>query len=240
MVSATEPTRLHPRARRRAETVTELLDHAERVVLGEGLEALSMHRLAAEHGVRVAALYRYWPSKDALLSALLERAVLRLRESVSAIEPFEADLVQRPGKAWSEGEKALLRLVRLGGVYFDLARQRPETTSLIAHFLAPARPTLEPAPDSQLLLHAMAIVTEASAAFARATEHGALAAGNATQRAALYWTSLQGLVASAKLTRFGIAGDRASLERALIETLLVGWGAAPELLARPLDRGLTF
>jgi AcrR family transcriptional regulator len=223
MVSATEPTRLHPRARRRAETVTELLDHAERVVLGEGLEALSMHRLAAEHGVRVAALYRYWPSKDALLSALLERAVLRLRESVSAIEPFEAELVQRPGKSWSEGEKALLRLVRLGGVYFDLAR-----------------PTLEPAPDSQLLLHAMAIVTEASAAFARASEHGALAAGNATQRAALYWTSLQGLVASAKLTRFGIAGDRASLERALIETLLIGWGAAPELLARPLDRGLTF
>jgi AcrR family transcriptional regulator len=237
-VAADAPAKGHPRTRRRAETTTELLDHAERVVLSEGLEALSMHRLAAEHGVRVAALYRYWASKDALLSALLERAVVRTREAVAAIEPFESALVGRSRKSWSNQEQALLRLVRLAGVYFELARARPEVTSLIAHFLAPARPVLEPSAGGPLLVHAMGLLGEVSAAFERAAELGALSTGDATQRTALYWTSLAGLVAAAKLTRFGIGGDRAQLERTLVQTLLVGWGAPPELLTRSLDRAL--
>lgn len=198
-----------------------------------------MHRLAAEHGVRVAALYRYWPSKDALLSALLERAVIRLRESLAGIDVFEADVLARSKKAWSAEERALLRLVRLAGVYLEIAKARPEITSLIAHFLAPARTLLEPAPDSHLLAHAMAIVTEVAGAFDAAVSAGALTPGPAMQRAALYWTSLQGLVASAKLTRFGIAGDRDALYRALVSTLLSGWGASSDALVRPLDRGLS-
>lgn len=238
MVHPTKAPSAHPRSRRRAETTSELLDHAERVVLAEGLEALSMHRLAAEHGVRVAALYRYWPSKDALLSALLERAVVRTREAVAAIGPFEDALLARSRKPWPEDERALLRLVRLAGVYFELARARPEVTSLIAHFLAPSRPVLEPSADGALLSHAMALLTEVTQAFDRAAALGALSEGDGVQRTALYWTSLAGLVAAAKLTRFGVGGDRSQLERSLVQTLLQGWGASPALLARSLDRAL--
>jgi AcrR family transcriptional regulator len=43
----------------------ELVDH-------EGLAALSMRRLGAELGVEARALYRYAPSKDALLDGLVE------------------------------------------------------------------------------------------------------------------------------------------------------------------------
>lgn len=214
------------------------MDHAERVVLAEGLEALSMHRLAAEHGVRVAALYRYWASKDALLSALLERAVVRTREAVAGIEPFEEALLGRSRKPWPHEERALLRLVRLAGVYFELARARPEITSLIAHFLAPSRPVLEPSAGGPLLGHAMALLGEVKHAFDRAAELGALSPGDGAQRAALYWTSLAGLVAAAKLTRFGIGGERNQLERALVQTMLQGFGASPDLLSRSLDRAL--
>lgn len=216
--------------------MTELLDHAERVVLSEGLDALSMHRLAAEHGVRVAALYRYWPSKDALLSALLERTVARIREKVAGVAAWTTEVADR--EQLSPRERALLRLARLGAVYFELARERPETTSLMTHFLAPAKPTHEPAPGSELLTHGMALLADVSDALAAAEREGALAPGDPLQRTALLWTSLHGLVAASKLTRFGVAGDRPSLERALIETLLRGWGADLPTLTRPLARAL--
>lgn len=237
MVHESSAIRPHPRARRRLETVSELLDHAERVVLAEGLEALSMHRLAAEHGVRVAALYRYWPSKDALLVALLERAVGRLAEALATVEAEGQELVSRARKPWTAHERALFPLVRFAAVYATLARERPEVTSLIAHFLAPTRPTVEPAAGAPLVSLAMGLVRTVASAYDRAAACGALAPGDATQRTALTWTSLQGLVASTKLTRFGVGGDAASLTRALIAALLTGWGADAEALTRPLERG---
>jgi AcrR family transcriptional regulator len=212
--------------------VTELLDHAERVVLGEGLDALSMHRLAAEHGVRVAALYRYWPSKDALFAALLERTVARIREKVAGVAAWSDAAAER--ERFSARERALLRVARLGAVYFELARERPETTSLITHFLAPAKPTHEPAPGSTLLTDGMALLGDVSGALAEAEAAGALTPGDAVQRTALLWTSLHGLVAASKLARFGVAGTGAELERALLGTLLAGWGATQQDLTRPL------
>ena len=228
--------RPHPRARRRAETVEELLDRAEQVVLGEGLEALSMHRLAAEHGVLVAALYRYWPSKDALLGALLARTVERVREKV-ALVPTWTDEAARRGR-YDARQRALLHVARLGAVYVGLSRERPETTSLMTHFLAPARPLHEPAPDAPLFVHGLALLREVASAIEAAAEAGALMPGDAVERAALLWTSLHGLVAASKLTRFGLAGTAERLTEHLLATLLRGWGADPELLSRPLARAL--
>lgn len=228
--------RPHPRARRRAETLQELLDRAEQVVLAEGLEALSMHRLAAEHGVRVAALYRYWPSKDALLGALLARTVERVGEKV-ALVPAWTDEVARRAR-YDGRQRALLHVARLGAVYVELSRERPETTALMTHFLAPARTVHEPAPDAPLFVHGVALLREVASALAAAGEVGALAEGDPFERAALLWSSLHGLVAASKLTRFGMTGSAERLTEHLLATLLRGWGAEPDVLARPLARAL--
>lgn len=50
-----------------------VLDAALAVLDREGLEALSMRRLGAELGVEAMSLYRYVPSKSALLDGLHER-----------------------------------------------------------------------------------------------------------------------------------------------------------------------
>jgi AcrR family transcriptional regulator len=210
--------RPHPRARRRAETLEELLDRAEQVVLAEGLESLSMHRLAAEHGVRVAALYRYWPSKDALLGALLARTVERVREKVALVPAWVDEVARRT--RYDGRQRALLYVARLGAVYVELSRERPETTALMTHFLG------------------VALLREVASALAAASEVGALAEGDAIERAALLWTSLHGLVAASKLTRFGVAGTAERLTELLLATLLRGWGAEPGVLARPLARAL--
>lgn len=68
-------TRKTPEARR-----AEILDTAARVVLEEGLSAVSMERLGRETGISKALVYNYFPSRDDLLAALLKREQDELRE----------------------------------------------------------------------------------------------------------------------------------------------------------------
>jgi AcrR family transcriptional regulator len=56
-----------------------------------GYEAVSMRRLAAEVGVQAAALYRYFPTKDELLFALMERHMADLAASWARARPATAD-----------------------------------------------------------------------------------------------------------------------------------------------------
>lgn len=65
---ARKRTRLSPETRR-----TQILDETARLVLEEGLTAVSMERLGRETGVSKALVYNYFPSREALLAALLQR-----------------------------------------------------------------------------------------------------------------------------------------------------------------------
>lgn len=61
-----------------------VLAAALEVVDREGLSALSMRRLGAELGVEAMALYRYAPSKDALLDGLVEALYSEIGEVLAA------------------------------------------------------------------------------------------------------------------------------------------------------------
>ncbi len=61
--------------RRRAERTEEWVRLAMTIVVAEGIDALTVSRLAAAADAAIGAVYRYFPSKDALLAALQERAV---------------------------------------------------------------------------------------------------------------------------------------------------------------------
>ena len=79
-----------------AETAEALLDAAERVVDAEGLEALTVRRVADEVGATTRAVYSVFGSKDALVTALGERAFGVLRAGVAAVPVTDdpaADLV---------------------------------------------------------------------------------------------------------------------------------------------------
>ena len=62
-----------PRAGKEPLTRERILEAALSVVDGEGIEALSMRRLAKELGVDPMAIYHHLPKKRALLSALIEQ-----------------------------------------------------------------------------------------------------------------------------------------------------------------------
>lgn len=218
-----------PRERRREATLAEVLGHAEHLVATEGLEALTMHRLAAIHGVRVAALYRYWPSKDALLAALLGRVFDQLFSSISAARSALA----LDGPA---GEAALVRLLAAAFAYLRFAEARPEASALLTRMLAAPRPVVADETSRPTLLPRVVRLAEDIGADLRlARTEGLLSDGDDLARAVLLWTSLQGLVSARKMSRFGIGGELAALEAELVRALFSGWGADAAVLARATD-----
>lgn len=74
---AHEPTK---RRRPAAETREHVLDVAHELFYWQGIRASGIDRIAAEAGVAPTALYRLFPSKDALVSAYIERAEQRYYE----------------------------------------------------------------------------------------------------------------------------------------------------------------
>ena len=61
------------RARRRLETIGEILDLAEDVMEEEGVAGLSLAEVARRLGVQPPSLYKYFPSLTAVYDALFER-----------------------------------------------------------------------------------------------------------------------------------------------------------------------
>jgi AcrR family transcriptional regulator len=75
-----------PRWQRRPEARRdELLDAAQRLFTRHGLAQTSVADIAAEAGVAKGSVYRYFESKEALLSALKDRFFERMMERVTAV-----------------------------------------------------------------------------------------------------------------------------------------------------------
>lgn len=78
-------------------TASALLLAAERIVESEGLDALTVRRVASEVGTTTRAVYSVFGSKDALLVALGERGFDMLRERIEAMRASAdpaADLIE--------------------------------------------------------------------------------------------------------------------------------------------------
>ena len=56
-------------------TVDVLLDATARVLMKEGYDRASTNRIAAVAGVSIGSLYQYFPSKEALVAAVIDRHV---------------------------------------------------------------------------------------------------------------------------------------------------------------------
>jgi AcrR family transcriptional regulator len=82
--------RVARRERRRERSREEIVDAARRVMLREGIAATTLDAIANEVGLTKAALYYYYPSKDALffdiMFATIEREARALHDGVARAE----------------------------------------------------------------------------------------------------------------------------------------------------------
>lgn len=73
-----------PSQERSRHTVEAIVDATARVLVRDGYDALSTNRVAREAGVSVGSLYQYFPGKEALVAAVMERHASRMQENIAA------------------------------------------------------------------------------------------------------------------------------------------------------------
>jgi AcrR family transcriptional regulator len=65
--------RKHASQERSRATVDALIEATARILVKEGFDKASTNRIAEEAGVSVGSLYQYYPSKEALVAAVIDR-----------------------------------------------------------------------------------------------------------------------------------------------------------------------
>lgn len=88
-----------------------ILDAAEGLVLKYGLRGTSMEAIAREAGIAKPTLYAYFPDKDAVFAAVLDRLVGLWRGEFMAALGGDGDVVQRLAAAMTAKHKSARRLL---------------------------------------------------------------------------------------------------------------------------------
>ena len=87
-----ERTALKPQRRAGEERVAALLQAAAEVIAEKGYDAATMAEVAARAGAQIGSLYRFFPNKDVLANALVDRFRARIAAAFDSIESQIATL----------------------------------------------------------------------------------------------------------------------------------------------------
>ncbi|MGW4243707.1 TetR/AcrR family transcriptional regulator [Nocardia sp. NPDC004722] len=82
--SPVTPPRRTPQQDRSRAMVARILDAGQQVLITHGYDGASTNRIAAVAGISPGSLYQYFPNKDAIVAAVIERYTLEVTERVRA------------------------------------------------------------------------------------------------------------------------------------------------------------
>jgi AcrR family transcriptional regulator len=190
------------------------------IAAGEGIDALTIHRLAAELDYTPGALYRYFSSRDALIAELQRSVIVFLGAAIGGVAARAAE------RSWPrDSERALAPVAAACLGFVDFARRWPGEFGFLSMYLSDPEYRL-PEDEARYVHEATsASLAQLEAPLDRAAESGALTAGSAAARALTAWSALQGVLQTRKLARSQPSPDAAELAVGLVRTLLIGWGA---------------
>ncbi|WP_151770630.1 TetR/AcrR family transcriptional regulator [Streptomyces abyssomicinicus] len=125
------------RGRRPAFTREGIVDAAVELADMEGLEAVTMRKVAARVGAGVMSLYSYAPDKETLLELMVDRVAGELSGGPAPTGDWRADL-----KAVARSQRAnMLRHPWLPAALGSRRTPGPHTLAFMEHVLAALRPT---------------------------------------------------------------------------------------------------
>ena len=211
-----------PRQRRRRANRDRILEAAVQVAVEDGIDGLAIARVAELADYTPGALYRYYPSKDALLTAVVERVIGELAELIR-----EAD---------ASAAEPLGRVAAQVSAYHAFAIGDGHGFQLIAAMGGDPRVLLPEDADAAQVMGAM---VRALAPLATALE-AAVTAGDlepveapetTAERAMLLFSAFHGALQLRKQARMApglIDVDRIAFQT--VRLILRGWGARPEAL----------
>ena len=202
------------------------LDTAFSIVSEEGFDSLTMQRLADETDAAIGAVYRYFPSKSALVAEVQRAAIDRLTASFTLI-------VDRAERAFADrrldpAALATARLALFGRWFIATADSVPQELHMFQILMSDSRQQLSVEDGMRVVPSAMALLEPVRTCVESATEIGVLDAREDSMDRVVTWASA--VAGVLQLSRLGpydaelFDGDR--LARNLTYDLFVGWGAS--------------
>lgn len=167
-----------------------------------GIEGLSLRKIAADVGVNHTAAYSHFPTKDALIAAMLQSGYDQLAERLTVAVDEEGDRVAR--------------LVQVSLVYHAFSREQP---NLFFAMIGPRLNADNDFPDLEAaLLRAYQFI---EAPIREAGDQAALDQASAPA----FWASLQGLLAQLLSERIRVVpAEEAALIEQFVRALCDGLG----------------
>ena len=193
------PRRKDPLRHHHGELRDALVDAAWNLVEEEGVERLTLRRVARRVGVTPMAPYHHFADKASLVSAVARRGFEALREAMSAAVAAEPSL--------------LLKLRAMGVAYVVFAVQHPATFRLMfgAELAnASAHPAL-----AEAAARTMELLV---AGFRETAASGAIADVNPRDAALTSWAALHGTATLLLAGQIGPVTEENAVERALLVT----------------------
>ena len=93
---------LEPQRRPGKERVAALMEAAASVIAERGFEAATMAEIAARAGALIGSLYHFFPNKEVLADALIERYGVIIDEAFAKIDSQAASMpIEREQTPWS-------------------------------------------------------------------------------------------------------------------------------------------
>ncbi len=207
---------------------------AFRIVTEEGFDGLTMQRLADECDAAIGAVYRYFPSKGALVAEVQKEAIERLATSYEIIR----DRGDREWGELTEEELTLTRLVLFGRFFCATADTFPQELRLLYMLMNEWRVVVPIEEGMRVVPSAMRLLDRMRQGIDAAIEAGALRGDLDSMGRVVTWAAaVAGVLQVSHLSAYDAElFDGKRLARQLSYDLLDAWGADPDKMAAAITR----
>ena len=215
----------------RRQRMRRFADASLHIVATEGLAALTMSRLAEELDTVPSAVYRYFPSKGALITAVQCDAIERLTASFGLIR--DASEAHFATLALDDADLTTTRLVLFGRWFCATADTHLEELRLLQMIMSERTHDIDPEGGFEVLPIAMVLLGQAAECLDSAEAQGLVTPGQSLERVIVWAAALGGVLETDSLARYvpELLGD-GRLARSTNLDLLRGWGVPDDRLTR--------
>jgi AcrR family transcriptional regulator len=128
-----------PNIQRQADRRDEILSAAQRCFVRSGFHQTSMQEICAEAGMSAGNLYRYFPSKEAIIAGIAERDRAEVGQEFARVDLSQGLFAVLEGMAHHHFTIRSIEQVKLCTEVMSEARRNPEIARISASFDADVR-----------------------------------------------------------------------------------------------------
>lgn len=212
-----------PKNRRRKAQFEKILDMAINIVINQGSEYLTMQNLANKLDFTAGALYRYYSSKDEIISDIQRRCIEEFSNLFDEVNNNVALILNQ------NELKPILLIILVSELLGKYSLESPVKFSFLTNLMSDPKVLVNEVESAKVFNSFKILFFKLIAIFSEAINNKQLHSNNVLELVLVYISSLQGILQLKKLSRidsnfFNVE----SLRKNATKSLLIGWGLSEE------------